>query len=108
MSISDPISKRVQKSVPSYRMLEELRYYADYGHGFLGLFSALFEGNIEEVIKDPGPPDVREEDLPLVVRTLYSFVVGTEYERNIPAKYRKHLKRFKKPVLSSDSLFPSE
>lgn len=108
MSISDPVSKRVQKSGPVYRRLEELRYYADYGHGFLGLFSALFEGNIEEVIKDPGPPDVNEEDLPMVVRTLYSFVVGTEYEGNIPSKYWKYLKKFKKPALSKDSIFPSE
>jgi len=58
-TISDKESLKLSKR-PTHREVVKLRYSADYGHGFLGLFNALFEGDVEQVIKDPGPPYVDE------------------------------------------------
>lgn len=108
MDISDKVSQRLHGPHLTHREVSRLRYASDYGHGFLGLFRALFNGDIEAVVRDPGPPYIDEKDIPMVVRTLYSFLKGTEYERNIPKKYRIHLADYKPIEPSSDSLFPSD
>lgn len=105
MPISDKVSLRINKEKPLHRDVVELRYFADYGHGFLGLFRALFEGRIEDVIRDPGPPYISDEDIPAIVKTLYSFIINTEYAVNIPKKYKKHIRNFEEIPVSKDSLF---
>jgi len=42
-NISDKITRQMHS--PVYGGIERLRYFADYGYGFYGLFKALFEGN---------------------------------------------------------------
>lgn len=105
--INDKVSQKIhnQKGVPVHGEVIELRYFADYGHGFLGFFRAFFEGRIEEIIKDPGPPYLQEEDIPRVVKTLYSFLVYSSYSHNIPEKYQKHVANYEPTPISKDSLF---
>jgi len=107
--ISDKVSQRIQAG--DRGEFVKLRYSCDYGHGFLGLFAALFKGNIEEVIDDPGPPYVDKAHMPMIVRNLYFLYNegnGNEHLKDIPKKYHKYIcdiSELNKP--SSDCLFES-
>lgn len=68
--ISDRETMKLYRHPGDLRVIQKLRYGPDYGHGFLGLFKALFEGRLEEVIKDPGPPFIDEKDVHKYVGTL--------------------------------------
>jgi hypothetical protein len=105
-SISDEVSKRLHRSgkIPHNEVVE-LRYFADYGHGFLGLFKALFEGRLEEVIRDPGPPFVDEAHIPVIKRTLLQLVHESQSRNKIPLKYASDVKALPPLQTSTDSLF---
>lgn len=105
MSALDKVSRKLYGPNVTPQDLVELRYFADYGHGCLGLFAAMFEGRLEDVLNEPGPPYMDEKDIPLVVRTLFSYVAHTEYGVNIPSKYRKYIDGFEKTPVSKDALF---
>lgn len=106
MSINDPISNSLYRNPTDHRGVVRLRYAPDYGHGFLGLFNALFEGKIEEVIRDPGPPFIYEKDIPAIVKTLYSFLYFSNLRSRIPKKYLRYVKDFVPPeTYSKDNLF---
>jgi hypothetical protein len=77
----------------------------DYGHGFLGLFNALFNGNLEEVINDPGPPFLSREDAKKYANFLINVCedVGIKCHKNA-YKYKTSNLRFYENC-SKDSLF---
>ena len=60
--ISDQVSMKLYRHPAVYGQLARLRMGPDYGHGFQGLFNALFNGDLEDVINDPGPPFLSKED----------------------------------------------
>ncbi|MBD3260823.1 MAG: hypothetical protein GF334_03970 [Candidatus Altiarchaeales archaeon] len=88
-----------------YSEIIKLRYGPDYGSGFLGLFQALFQGRLIEVIRDPGPPYVAEKDIPLIARTLCNLAEGIGKSSSIHPSYRKYMSKSKESNVSTDSLF---
>lgn len=103
--ISDAVSMRLHRGGVSHQQVLELRYFADYGHGFLGLFRALLDGNLEEVIRDPGPPYVDEKHLPTIMRTLTWITHGSSYRNKIPKKYAHLMEDVEEKTVSLDNLF---
>ena len=103
--ISDKVSQNLHKAQTYNAEVARLRYKSDYGHGFLGLFNALFEGRLEEVIRDPGPPYVDEKDIPLIKKTLLQMAYASKARDKIPAKYAADLKDLPPLETSQDSLF---
>lgn len=103
--ISDSVSQKLHRSLVRHDDVVELRYFADYGHGFLGLFKALFEGNLEEVIKDPGPPTVDKAHIPVIMRTLLQLAHESQSRNKIPKKYASIIKDIPPIKSSTDSLF---
>lgn len=99
---SDKVSLRLNQTNVFHSDVERLRYFSDYGHGFLGLFRALFDGKLEEVIRDLGPPFIAEEHIPMIMKSLLGLAQKSKYSQNIPKKYAFILEE---PKVSSDSLF---
>lgn len=106
--VSDEVSHKLHRVRPLHRDVVELRYFADYGHGFLGLFRALFEGNLDEVINDPGPPFVDKAHIPMIRKTLLRMAKDSPFRKNIPKKYAKDLEGLKPYPSHNDFLFSDE
>lgn len=102
--ISDKESLKLYRD-PTHREVVKLRYFSDYGHGFLGLFNALFEGKIEEVIKDPGPPYIDERHIPVIKETLYNLASGIKGQNKPFPDWLKKCKGDPFSKISYDSLF---
>ena len=103
--ISDSVSQKLYKPTLSHREVMRLRYASDYGHGFLGLFKALAEGNLERLIRDPGPPYIDEKHIKAVMANLLSLARGSKFKDKIHPKYADVLKDHKKTDISRDTLF---
>lgn len=103
--VSDSVSNKLHRGPVNHDDVIELRYFADYGHGFLGLFKALFEGNLEEVIKDPGPPFIDKDHIPVIMRTLLQLAHKSQSRNKIPKKYASIVKDLPSIEPSTDSLF---
>jgi len=86
--ISDKVTMRLNRIASKHGVLNQLRTGPNYGHGFLGLFSALFNGNLEDVINDPGPPFLSCEDAKQVANCLINFC--EESGIKIPHRNRKY------------------
>ena len=71
--ISDSVTMKLYLSGNKVAKLSELRMSPYYGHGFLGLFNALFHGNLEDVINDPGPPFLSREEAKKYANYLINF-----------------------------------
>lgn len=104
-SISDKVTKRVNSPNARLGDIVKLRYFSDYGHGFLGLFRALAEGRFEEVVKDPGPPFIAPEHIPILKRTLLQLAKSGPGRRAMPQKYAAEIERVPPLKVSYDSLF---
>lgn len=104
-SISDNVSKRVNSPNARHIDIVKLRYFSDYGHGFLGLFRALAEGRFEEVVNDPGPPFIAPEHIPILKRTLLRLAKSGPGHRAMPKKYAAEMKSLPPLKVSYDSLF---
>jgi len=103
-NISDKETMKLYRN-PTHQQVVKLRYASDYGHGFLGLFTAIFNGNIDEVIKDPGPPYVDERHIPIIKETLYNLACGVEGQNKPFPNWLKKCKGKPFAKISHDSLF---
>lgn len=103
--INDKVTQKLIRSGVPHSQIISLRYGPDYGHGFLGLFKALFEGRLEEVLNDPGPPFVDKKHYPVIMRTLLQLAHESQSRNKIPQKYASYLKDLSPIKVSRDTLF---
>lgn len=86
--ISDKVTMRLNRIALKHGVLNQLRMGPNYGHGFLGLFNALFHGDLEDVINDPGPPFLDPKEAKEVANCLINFCEASGIK--IPHRNRKY------------------